>query len=35
VVVPKAMIDEMGFAEGEKFIVRKTKSGISLKAIGK
>ncbi|BBO67846.1 hypothetical protein DSCA_17760 [Desulfosarcina alkanivorans] len=35
VVVPKAMIEEMGFAEGEKFIVRKTKSGISLKAIGK
>lgn len=35
VVVPKAMIDEMGFAEGEKFTVRKTKSGISLKAMGK
>lgn len=34
-VIPKAMIEEMGFTEGEKFIVRKTKSGISLKAIGK
>lgn len=35
VVVPKAMIEEMGFAEGSKFTVRKTKSGISLKATGK
>lgn len=35
VVVPKTMIDEMGYAEGEKFTVRKTKSGISLKAMGK
>ena len=33
VVVPKAMIDEMGFKEGNKFTVRKTKSGISLKAV--
>src|SRR5210317_1222528 len=33
VVIPKSMIDEMGFAEGEKFSIRKTKSGISLKAI--
>lgn len=35
VVIPKSMIDEMGFAKGSKFTVRKTKSGISLKAIGK
>ncbi len=35
VVIPKIMIDEMGFAEGEKFTARKTKSGISLKAVGK
>ena len=35
VVIPKSMIDEMGFAQGSKFTVRKTKSGISLKAIGK
>ncbi len=35
VVIPKTMIDEMGFSEGNKFIVRKTKSGISLKAAQK
>ena len=35
VVIPKTMIDEMGFPEGNKFTVRRTKSGISLKAIGK
>jgi hypothetical protein len=35
VVIAKSMIDEMGFAIGSKFTVRKTKSGISLKAIGK
>jgi Antidote-toxin recognition MazE, bacterial antitoxin len=33
VVIPKDMIDEMGFKEGNKFTVRKTKSGISLKAV--
>ncbi len=33
VVIPKAMIDEMGFKEGNRFTVRKTKSGISLKAV--
>ena len=35
VVIPKSMIEEMGFKVGSKFGVRKTKSGISLKAIGK
>jgi hypothetical protein len=35
VVIPKSMIDEMGFGEGNKFIVRKTKSGLSLKSVGK
>ena len=35
VVIPKSMVGEMGFAQGSKFTVRKTKSGISLKAIGK
>lgn len=35
VVIPKAMIDEMGFAEGNNFTVRKTKSGISLKVVEK
>jgi hypothetical protein len=29
VVIAKALIDEMRFAVGEKFAVRKTKSGIS------
>lgn len=33
VVIPKAAIAEMGFKEGDKFTVRKTKSGISLKKI--
>jgi len=33
IIIPKAMIDEMGFTEGNSFIVRKTKSGISLKAV--
>ncbi len=31
VVIAKAMIADMGFKEGDKFAVRKTKSGISLK----
>jgi AbrB family looped-hinge helix DNA binding protein len=35
VVIPKSIIDEMGFKEGSKFIVRKTKSGISLRAMAK
>jgi len=34
-VIPKGMIDEMGFSEGKKFSVRKTKSGISLKVATK
>ena len=33
VVISKAIIDEMGFAQGEKFAVRKTKSGISLRKL--
>ena len=31
VVISKGLIEEMGFAEGTTFSVRKTKSGISLK----
>jgi hypothetical protein len=31
VVISKALVDEMGFGVGDKFSVRKTKSGISLK----
>lgn len=33
VVIPKSMIETMDFAEGTKFTVRKTKSGISLKTM--
>jgi len=33
VVISKSLIGEMGFAEGEKFAVRKTKAGISLKKL--
>ena len=33
VVISKALIGEMGFAEGDKFAVRKTKAGISLKKL--
>lgn len=31
VVISKPLIEEMGFAVGDKFAVRKTKAGISLK----
>lgn len=33
VAISKGLIEEMGFAVGEKFTVRKTKSGISLKKL--
>jgi hypothetical protein len=33
VVISKDLISEMGFSEGDKFAVRKTKAGISLKKI--
>jgi hypothetical protein len=33
VVIAKGLIEEMGFTEGDKFSVRKTKSGISLKKV--
>ena len=33
VVIAKKLIEEMGFAVGDKFAVRKTKSGISLKKL--
>ena len=32
-IVPKVLISEMGFSEGDKFSIRKTKSGISLKKV--
>jgi hypothetical protein len=33
VAIPKGLIDKMGFAVGDKFAVRKTKAGISLKKL--
>ena len=33
VVISKVLVSEMGFAEGDKFAVRKTKAGISLKKL--
>ncbi|WP_319524645.1 hypothetical protein [uncultured Desulfosarcina sp.] len=33
VVIPKVLIDEMGFKGGDTFVVRKTKAGISLRKI--
>lgn len=33
VVVSRGLVAEMGYAEGDKFNVRKTKSGISLKKV--
>jgi AbrB family looped-hinge helix DNA binding protein len=33
VVIPKTMIEAMGYAEGSKFAVRKTKAGISLRTL--
>ena len=33
VVISKAIIDEMGFVQGDKFTVRKTKAGISLRKL--
>ncbi len=33
VVIPKGLIGEMGFEQGTKFTVRKTKAGISLKTL--
>jgi hypothetical protein len=33
VVISKGLISELGFAEGDKFAVRKTKAGISLKKL--
>jgi len=33
VAISKEIIDEMGFAAGDKFTVRKTKAGISLKKL--
>ena len=33
IIVPQGLVDELGFVENDKFLVRKTKSGISLKKL--
>jgi bifunctional DNA-binding transcriptional regulator/antitoxin component of YhaV-PrlF toxin-antitoxin module len=33
IIVPKGLVAELGFVENDKFLVRKTKSGISLKRL--
>ncbi len=35
IIVPKGLVAELGFVENDKFLVRKTKSGISLKRLYK
>ncbi len=32
-IIPKNLVQELGFVENDKFLVRKTKSGISLKKL--
>jgi hypothetical protein len=33
IILPKGLVGELGFVENDKFLVRKTKSGISLKRL--
>jgi hypothetical protein len=33
IIIPKGLVGEMGFVENDRFLVRKTKSGISLKKL--
>ena len=33
VIIPKGLVAELGFVENDRFLVRKTKSGISLKRL--
>jgi len=33
IIVPKGLVNELGFVENDRFLVRKTKSGISLKKL--
>jgi hypothetical protein len=35
IIIPKGLVGELGFVENDKFLVRKTKSGISLKRLYK
>jgi AbrB family looped-hinge helix DNA binding protein len=33
VIIPKGLVEELGFVENDRFLVRKTKAGISLKRL--
>ena len=33
IIVPKGLVEEMGFVQNDRFLVRKTKTGISLKKL--
>mgnify|MGYP002065025280 CR=1 FL=1 len=33
IIIPKGLVGEMGFVEKDRFLIRKTKSGISLKKL--
>lgn len=33
IIISKALVDELGFVENDRFLVRKTKTGISLKKL--
>jgi hypothetical protein len=35
IIIPKGLVEELGYVENEKFLVKKTKSGISLKKLYK
>ena len=35
IIVPKGLVEEMGFVQNDRFLVRKTKTGISLKKLYK
>ena len=33
IIIPKGLVEELGFVENDRFLVKKTKSGISLKKL--
>ena len=35
IIIPKGLVEEMGFVKNDRFLVRKTKTGISLKRLYK
>ena len=35
IIIPKGLVEELGYVENDRFLVRKTKSGISLKKLYK